>query len=247
MKSCLNAVLLTSICSSHGAFAVSKCRDLPNHKDLTAALSKVVAMDNGGIFTPNMMWASIVARDGTVCAIAKVGDAWPGSRIISAQKASTANAFSNEKLSLSTANLFTAVQPGGSLFGLQESNPVSVGIAYQGDAGSWGSSKDALVGQRIGGVNVFGGGLALYGSASKSVLGGLGVSGDTSCTDHIIAWRIRSELKLDKIPGGVGPSANDNIVHDISDAGKSAGGFGHPVCSPKSQEIAKSLVLSAKK
>ena len=45
-----------------------------------------------------------------------------------------------------------------------------------------------MVGHRIGGVNVFGGGLGLYNS--KGVLiGAIGVSGDTSCADHNIAWR----------------------------------------------------------
>jgi hypothetical protein len=38
-------------------------------------------------------------------------------------------------LALSTANLYSAVQPGGSLFGLQESNPVDVSAGYEsGDA-----------------------------------------------------------------------------------------------------------------
>ena len=45
------------------------------------------------------------------------GDQWPGSRVISAQKANTANSFSPPGLALSTANLFSAVQPGGFLYG----------------------------------------------------------------------------------------------------------------------------------
>ncbi len=73
------------------------------------------------------MWATLVNRDGVVCAVAFSGanrnSQWPGSRVISAQKANTANAFSLDTLSLSTANLYSAVQPGGSLFGLQESKP----------------------------------------------------------------------------------------------------------------------------
>ena len=36
---------------------------------------------------------------------------------------------------------------------------------------------------RIGGVNVFSGGLALY-DAKGVLIGGLGVSGDSSCADH---------------------------------------------------------------
>ncbi len=223
----------------------SGCKELPDHKRLEAALAGVVADGNGGIFKPNTMWATIVDRSGEVCAVAKVGDAWPGSRVISAQKASTANAFSNDRLALSTANLYTAVQPGGSLFGLQESNPVNAAVAYKGPAKDFGTSKDPLVGERIGGVNVFGGGLALYGKGSKAVLGGLGVSGDSSCTDHIIAWRVREALGLNHIPGGVSPNKDDNIVHDFDQTGKSTGGFSHPVCSTEASELAKGLAIKS--
>src|SRR6202007_3207912 len=90
------------------------------------------------------------------------GSQWPGSRVISAQKANTANAFSLNGLALSTANLYSAVQPGGSLYGLQHSNPVDTAAAYQGPSTKYGTANDPLVGQKIGGVNVFGGGLALY-------------------------------------------------------------------------------------
>ena len=103
-------------------------------------------------------------------------------------------------LSLSTANLYTAVQPGGSLFGLQASNPVNTDVAYGGNPANNGQSNDPMVGGRIGGVNVFGGGLALYNSTGKLV-GGIGVSGDSSCADHNIAWRTRNTLNLDYVPG----------------------------------------------
>ena len=122
-----------------------------------------------------------MATDGTVCAVAytgaKVGDQWLGSRVISAQKANTANAFSLPGLALSTANLYSPTQPGGSLFGLQFSNPVDTQVAYAGSAADFGTAKDPLVGARIGGVNVFGGGLALY-DAKGTRVGALGVSGD---------------------------------------------------------------------
>jgi hypothetical protein len=82
-----------------------------------------------------------------------------------------------------------------------------------------------MIGKRIGGINVFGGGLALY-SPSGKLLGGLGVSGDTSCTDHIIAWKVRHELNLDNVPAGVGESNTDNIVF----AEDEIDGFEHPTC-----------------
>jgi hypothetical protein len=75
--------------------------------------------------------------------------------VISAQKANTANAFSLTGLALSTANLFSAVSPGGSLYGLQHSNPVSTHVAYAGPASRFGAANDPMVGGRIAGVNVF--------------------------------------------------------------------------------------------
>src|SRR6266516_2752641 len=142
------------------------CSQVPNYADLKKALTTVQAQKNAGLGFH--MWATVVNRDGFVCAVAfsgaSRGDQWPGSRVISAQKANTANAFSLPNFALSTANLFTAVQPGGSLFGLQESNPVNATVAYGGNPGDYGTTNDPMVGLRIGGINVFGGGLALYDS-----------------------------------------------------------------------------------
>ena len=102
------------------------CRSLPSHEAVRKALAAAQAEPNGGLGFH--MWATIVDRDGVVCVVAFTGndrgDQWPGSRVISAQKANTANAFSLPKFAVSTANLYSAVQPGQSLFGLQESNPV---------------------------------------------------------------------------------------------------------------------------
>jgi len=76
-----------------------------------------------------------------------------------------------------------------------------------------------MVGNKIGRVNVFGGGLALYGPG-KVIVGGVGVSGDTSCADHNIAWRVRNNLGLDHLSGVGGVSGDsarpDNIVFDIT-------------------------------
>ena len=218
------------------------CKDLPSWSWLKQALTDARNADNGGLDLD--MWGTLVNRDGVVCAVAFTGgsrgDQWPGSRVISAQKANTANAFSLKGLALSTANLYTAVQPGGSLFGLQESNPVSTDAAYGGNPANNGQANDFMVGTRIGGVNVFGGGLALYNS-SGVLVGGLGVSGDTSCADHEIAWRTRAALQLDylKAAGAGGVSGDndrrDNIIYDITPQpgqmpGISASGFGHPLC-----------------
>jgi uncharacterized protein GlcG (DUF336 family) len=225
------------------------CKQLPNHDQLKQALDAARAQQNGGFNLD--MWGTIVNRDGVVCAVAFTGSnrgsQWPGSRVISAQKANTANAFSLVSLALSTANLYTAVQPGGSLFGLQASNPVDTAVAYRGDPAFYGQTNDPMIGGRIGGVNVFGGGLALYNKQGQ-LLGAVGVSGDSSCADHNISWRTRHHLNLDFVPAGVSGDAArpDNIVYDITNAtglqiGVSANGWGHPTCSVASTTIAGQL------
>lgn len=196
---------------------------------------------NGGFDTNE--WAVVVARDGTVCAVGFSGptaDAqWPGSRLIAAEKASTANGLSVAQMALSTANLYAPVQPGGPMFGLQSTNPVNQAAAYAGDPSAFGNANDPLVGKPIGGVVVFGGGLALY--DGKGVVGGLGISGDSSCADHNVAWRVRKALGLDKVPAGVNPDRKDAIVYDLDPGGKSASGWGHPLCAGTEADVAAEL------
>lgn len=216
---------------------VSGDESSPSHALVTQKLKEIVAEDNAGFGLH--MWATIVNRDGIVKVIAMSGenrgDQWPGSRAISAQKANTANAFSLPGLALSTANLFTAVQPGNSLFGLQFSNPVDTANAYAGPSEVYGTANDPLVGMKPGGVNVFGGGLPLYNSDGKLV-GAVGVSGDSSCTDHVIAWKLRHALELDYVPGGVHPTrGDDSIVFDQSS------GWAHPVCDDNVAAVAEAL------
>ena len=228
------------------SLAQADCDGLPNWSQLKAALVAAVAAETSGL--DFQMWATLVDRDGVVCAVAfsgpNRGSQWPGSRVISAQKANTANAFSLDGLALSTANLYSAVQPGGSLFGLQHSNPVNTGVAYGGNAANNGMFNDFMVNKKIGGVNIFGGGLALYDNQMpRKVIGAVGVSGDTSCADHMIGWRVRHNLALDYLTGVGGvaalfsgdPAHPDNIVYDITanpggGTGNSLKGFGHPTC-----------------
>lgn len=247
-KTIVNLALISSLAlASNIAFADSNhssrsaCKGLPTHGDLKAALITARNDPSNGGFDFDM-WGTVVNRDGIVCAVAFTGsnrgDQWPGSRVISAQKANTANAFSLPGVALSTANLYTAVQPGGSLFGLQESNPVDTVAAYKGPSSNYGKHNDPLVGKKIGGVNVFGGGLAFYDS-NKNIIGAIGVSGDTSCADHNIAWRTRNLLGLDYVPSAYNASGDathpDNILYDITPqggqmSGISPSGWGHPTC-----------------
>jgi len=156
----------------------SSCSGLPQHAQLRSALTYARKQANGGFNLD--MWGTVVNRDGVVCAVAFTGEdrgsQWPGSRVISAQKANTGKAFGLPGLALSTANLFSAVSPGGSLYGLQHSNPVNTHVAYRGNANNYGLANDPMEGGKIGGINIFGGGFALYNSRGE-IIGGLGVSG----------------------------------------------------------------------
>ncbi|NOU23080.1 MAG: heme-binding protein [Methyloglobulus sp.] len=224
------ALATVLLCISASAFGQNKkCAGLPDHAALHDALANAQKLNNGGLGLH--MWASVVNRDGFVCAVAFSGNdrnsQWPGSRVIAAQKAYTANAFSLDALALSTANLYSLTQPGGSLYGLQHSNPVATDPAYQGNPLRYGTDKDPMAGKKVGGINVFGGGLGLYDGNGK-IIGALGVSGDTSCADHNIAWRTRFMLALDNVTKGVG-TPDDNIIFDIGSAKPS--GFGHPTCN----------------
>lgn len=223
------------------------CSAVPDHGKLKQALTGVVKEGkeaNTGL--GNEMWAVVVNRDGIVCAVVFSGPdrgaQWPGSRIIAAEKANTANALSHDNFALSTANLWAPSQPGGSLYGLITSAPPNPVAVFGGDPNAIGQPNDPMVGKAIGGIIVFGGGLALYDQKGK-IVGALGLSGDTSCADHVKAWKVRHALGLDHVPMGVSPDQNDNMVLDIGPNGQSASGFGHPSCKggKPSDDTIKSL------
>ncbi|HEX4485282.1 MAG TPA: heme-binding protein [Terriglobales bacterium] len=220
------------------------CPSLPDAGRLQNELRAVVkegAKENSGL--GNQEWAVVVNRDGIVCSIVysgtERGQQWPGSRVIAAEKASTANALSTSDYALSTANLFAASQPGQSLYSLTTSAPPNA-MAVFGPATSFGTSNDPMVGKAIGGVIVFGGGLALY--HNGKIIGGLGLSGDTSCADHIMAWKVRHKLQLDSVSMGPSPEHNDNMILDWAN-NSSPSGFGHPTCKGGNPpgDIVKSL------
>jgi uncharacterized protein GlcG (DUF336 family) len=212
--------------------APPSCGSLPNHQRLRSILQSVVKegqQANGGM--GNQRWAVIVNRDGIGCVVVFSSDnrsqVWPGSRMIAAEKANTANALSGPDYALSTANVYFPSQPGQSLYGLITTAPPNPQAAF-GDPTSFGQENDPIVGKAVGGIVVFGGGLALY-SSKGQIVGALGVSGGTSCSDHVIAWKVRHKLQLDAVPMGPSPEHNDNMILDIHN-GVSDSGFGHPVC-----------------
>lgn len=201
--------------------ANSNCSGLPSSSELKARLKEAPATggDAGGLFKGTRMWGAIVNRDGELCSISTSTDdpkqVWPGSQAIAKSKAYTANAFSLDNLALSTAQLYTLTQPGHSLWSLGQSNLFDTKYLNEPKVSSEGKN------QIPGGLIFFGGGVALY--RNGKVIGGLGISGDTSCADHEIAKRVRTLLGLNP---AAGPSTDD-ISYSAVDG---ASVFTHPLC-----------------
>jgi uncharacterized protein GlcG (DUF336 family) len=213
-----------------GAVAQNTCSTLPTSAQLQAALVNAASgtgvnaalgpgTDAGGIFGGARMWGAIVNRQGEVCvAVTSTQDptqVWPISQAIAKAKAYTTNSVSLDDFVFSTARLYTLVQPGHSLYGLNQSNPFNAGMLAAPGA------PDPAAGQVAGGIITFGGGVPLY--RDGRIVGGLGVSGDTSCADHEIAKRARDLLGLNP-PGG--PLVDDIIYAEVD--GPSV--FAHSMC-----------------
>ncbi len=263
LKSSLLIGLVCTLVSS-SAFADRRnihrraCNAVPTWEQLKNALDASGATTPGvnGGFNLNM-WGVIVNRDGYVCTVAFTGedrgDQWPGSRIIAAAKAYMANAYSLPGLALSTANLYASGQPGGSLWGLQFSNPINTPVVYNDrrHPERYGQPNDPMRFKKIGGQIVFGGGFALYNEEGQ-IVGGVGVSGDTSCKDHNFGWRVREALGFDYVPGGVSgdPARPDNIIYDMGAASQgnitSPSGFGHTDCGLGESAIAPTLPATSR-
>jgi uncharacterized protein GlcG (DUF336 family) len=201
-----------------------------SHGDLKTAVTTAANADSTGL--NNNYWAVAVTPGGVVCAVAysggSVGAQWLSSRQIAAAKAFTANGLSLDSAPLSTAQLYQWVQPsnkdiGNPLFGLEGGNVLNSFLAYQGDYFTFGTARDPMVGKRVGGQINFGGGLGLYRGATR--IGGIGVSGDTACADHSVAWRIRNLLNMkptagdDRLPFATNPTNTNGHPHCPNDAG----------------------------
>jgi uncharacterized protein GlcG (DUF336 family) len=215
------AFLLVAAAPSFADTDQVNCRGLPTVEQLKTALAGAPGHggDAGGLFHGTRMWAAVVNRDGEICAYTtSTGDptqVWPGSQSIAKAKAYTANAFSLDSLPLSTARLYTFTQPGHSLWSLGHANPFDPDLLAP--PGGQGGGKHRIAGGQI----FFGGGVPLY--SSGEIVGGLGISGDTSCTDHEIAKRVRDLLGFNP-PGG--PPVDD-ITYTATEG---ATVFTHPLC-----------------
>ena len=202
----------------------SNCSGLPSAGQLRTLLVKAALISNGGrvggIFEGTRMWGAVVNRNGELCAAntstTDPTQVWPGSQAIAKSKAYTANAFSLDTFALSTARLYTFTQPGHSLWSLGQSN------VFDPQALAPPSGNDGGNNQITGGQIFFGGGVPIYSGGGK-IIGGLGVSGDTSCADHEIAKRVRNLAGLNPAGGMLA----DDIVYSPPD---DPSVFAHPVC-----------------
>lgn len=218
---CLSTVIQPTLADDDSR---RSCEGLPTVSQLKAHLAAAAPGTEanagngpiGGLFNGRRMWAAVVNRDGELCgATTSTSDptqVWPGSQAIAKAKAYTANAFSLDTLPLSSARLYTFTQPRHSLWSLGQSNLFNPeALVAPGEKGSRGNGKIA------GGLIFFGGGVPLY--KNGKIVGGLGISGDTSCADHEVAKRVRSLAEMNPLGGATA----DDIVYTTSV-------FAHPKC-----------------
>ena len=225
-------VAFATITLISGPAQAQNCAGLPDHAQLQAALAAAVDDANAGL--GNQMWATVVNRNGKVCAIAftgdNAGDQWPGSRVISVKKRTlpTLSACRRGRLRRRLVqrqpvrHRLGGRQPPGSAV-QQSGRPPR---CLQGFGGA------VRAGQRPTDQQAYRWGQRVRGRSGPrydetTIVGGLGVSGDTSCTDHIVAWRVRDALELDNVPGGVSDTGDDNLI--IRDP-LAPNAFEHPNC-----------------
>ena len=211
-----NSTFDTATAKSPRAVTTAGCSSLPNASDLAKYVKAAPdSGEAGGLFHGRAEWAAIVNRNGQICVVLPPSDStggyWPGSRAISMAKAFTANGFSTDTLALSTARLYTMVQPGHSLYGVAQAAPFNPACL----------DPNTTI-TICGGAIAFGGGVPLY--KNGRIVGGLGISGDTPCADHEIAKRVRHYAGLDPAKG---PTA-DEIQYSKVDPPSV---YAHPLCT----------------
>jgi len=243
------------------------CPGLPTAAELKAALMQVVPGGAPGIPSPSSgvgapVWLTLVDSSGQVCAVvhsvlltdpSEVTNVLAiAHRVVSAQKAATANALSrgpvgnSPGIGVSTAQLNYSARTGWPT-GSELSSGLDALInthvdPFEGDPTRWGTELDPLIGQRVGGNSALPGGLPLFDGSNRKV-GAIGVSGDFRCTDHVIAWKVRELLSVDSSGKGAytftnilfglanGATAQDQMDQDVDPiTGFSKFGFGYPEC-----------------
>lgn len=250
-----SALVLAGISLASSAIA-STCAALPKADELKSVLMSVDndpqdpsmhmvnVQANGGVYVHK--WLVLMDSSGVVCAVVHslpadmdvATDLTLAHRVYAAQKAFTTNSFSHNRGGLSSADLYLPALPSGTL---SSSTDLHTNVDFlAGDINTFGTTNDPLVGKRVGGFNGLGGGLTLYNKNRKKV-GAIGVSGDTSCSAHVVAWKVRELLangaySVANIPWGPSAAMNDAMIQDIvvgsyGGQGVSTSTLGHPKCA----------------
>lgn len=218
------SIILICATTTSSAHALDICPNKASRHTIHSVLSELLNQTDNS----SHLWGTIVNSDGTVCAVTQTegvaNSPQSNSRLIAAQKANTANTYSLPSFALSTANLHHATQHGGALFGLYEVSSTDIAV-HLNNTSSYGTVNDPMIGDKVSSHNVSGGGLALYDSAGILV-GALGISGDSPCTNHHIAWKIRHKLSLDFVPAGPSSNQDDQIIYTSEGSAR----FDHPDC-----------------
>jgi uncharacterized protein GlcG (DUF336 family) len=197
------------------------CGDLPGYAALKAALVAAVQTEGSGL--DFQMWGTIVNRDGVVCVAFSGSDG--------ARNGPVAGSFPRKRPTQRMRSGWTAWRYRRRISTLRRS-PAARCTACS-TVIRWTPMQRMAEARRN--------------TAPHTIpwcVGAVGVSGDTSCADHMIAWRARANLDLDHLGTVVAgpaklfasdPTHPDNIIYDITPnpgggTGVSATGFGHPTC-----------------
>jgi hypothetical protein len=268
-KSLLASAIVLAGMSFASSVMATTCASLPKAAELKTVLMSidndpqdstghtVNVAGNSGLSAHK--WAVLMDSSGIICAVVHslpadmdvASDLPLAHRVYAAQKAYTTNTFSHNAGGLSSANLYLPALPSGSLSSSTDLNGNVDFLA--GDINAFGTTSDPLVGKRIGGYNGSGGGLTLYDKNYKKA-GAIGVSGDTACAAHIVAWKVREQLgngaySVAHLPWGP-INLKDSMIQDIKlgpygGQGTSPSTLGHPKCTnnPTPEQAGDAIVF----
>ena len=202
-----SALVLSAV---HAGTARAACKNLPSHRAPRQRSTVVTSGDNAGL--GNEMWATVVDRDGLVCrspSLAATGRPMAGQPRDLGPKGQYRERLQparRRRLRRRTVQRQSVRNgPGaGRLFGLQFSNPVDPAVAYNGPPQNRPVQRSDDR-QAIGGVNVFGGGLAFTTAATCSAASASAATPRAPITWSPGACVMRSASTT--CPGGVSATA----------------------------------------
>jgi len=164
---------------SRGGLTVQEIRQILDQGEAAAntTTSQLRTVNGNPQFT--RMHIAVVARDGRLCGIRSMSDAWVGSEDIAIAKARTAAFFSSNQNALTSAVIGELSQAHSNSDGTGPAGPLW---------GIWASNQVGITGsaQTRNGLITFPGGVPIY--KNGELVGGVGVSGDGVGPDEDVAF-----------------------------------------------------------